>query len=300
MLARILLIACLVLINSTAAFAGFDFSSLQTRVNAIAKSFKGHLGVGVIDVQSGQSWYLNGDERFRMQSVAKVLIAMAALRKVDEGKLKLDQEVPLTRSDVDLIRDSYMHDPLPRSTKTLTLASLLEKSVCRSNNGAADLTMKLLGGPAAVDKFVKDEHFSDIRVDRYEMELLLHDDDHLGADMLDSCTPRAMCAVLAKLQSGQLLSAKSTAYLLGLMRRCETGKNRLRAGFPAQWIVANKTGTGRVMFGVTQSANDVGIVTGPNNSTLIVTVLIGDAKLSQRDCEGKIAEVAKAVSLAVR
>lgn len=300
MLVRILLIACLILINASAAFAWFDFSSLQARVNVIAKSFKGNLGVGVIDVQSGQSWYLNGDERFRMQSVAKVLIAMAALRQVDEGKLKLNQEVPLTRSDVDLIRESYMRDPLPRSTKTLTLSALLEKSVCRSNNGAADLTMKLLGGPVAVDKFLKDEQFSDIRVDRFERELSLHDDDHVGADMLDSCTPRAICSVLAKLQSGQLLSAKSTDYLLALMRRCETGQNRLRAGFPKNWIIANKTGTGREMFGVTVSTNDVGIVTGPNNSTWIVAVLIGDAKLSRIACEGKIAEVAKAVSLAVR
>jgi beta-lactamase class A len=297
---RILLIACLILINASAAFAGIDFSSLQTRVNVIAKSFKGHLGVGVIDVQSGESWYLNADERFRMQSVAKILIAMAALRQVDEGKLKLDQDVPLTRSDVDLIRDSYIRDPLPRSTTTLKLSALLEKSVCRSNNGAADLTMKLLGGPTVVDKFLKDEHFSDIRVDRYEMQLSLDDDHHLGAEMLDSCSPRAICSVLSKLQSGQLLSAKSTSYLLGLMRRCETGQNRLRAGFPKDWIVANKTGTGREMFGVTVSTNDVGIVTGPNKSTWIVAVLIGDAKLSRIACEGKIAEVAKAVSLAVR
>lgn len=300
MLVRILLLACLILINASAAFAGFDLSSLQTRVNVIAKSFQGHLGVGFIDVNTGQSWYLNGDQRFRMQSVTKLLISMAVLRKVDEGKLKLDQEVPLTRSDVDLIRDSYVHDPLPRSTKTLTLATLLEKSVCRSNNGAADLTMKLLGGPAAVDKFLKDEQFSDIRVDRYEMQLLLDDDHHLGADMLDSCTPRSICAVLSKLQSGKLLSAKSTSYLLGLMRRCQTGQNRLRAGFPKDWIVANKTGTGREAHGITVSTNDVGIVTGPNNSTFIVSVLVGDAKLNQRACEGKIAEVARAVSLAVR
>ncbi len=299
MLVRILLIACLILINANAVFA-LDVASLQQRVNLIAKSFKGNLGVGVIDVQSGQSWYFNGDERFRMQSVAKVIIAMAALRQVDEGKLKLNQEIPLTQSDVVRIRESYVPDPLALTTKSLTLSSLLEKSVCRSNNGAADTIMKLLGGPAAVDKFLKDEQFSDIRVDRFEMELLLHDDDHIGADMLDSCTPRSICSVLSKLQSGKLLSAKSTTYLTDLMRRCETGQNRLRAGFPTNWIVANKTGTGRHAFGVTVSTNDVGIVTQPNNSTFVVAVLVGDAKLSQRQCETKIAEVAKAVSLAAK
>jgi len=299
MLKRILLVACLILINANASLA-FDIASLQERVNETAKSFKGQLGVGVIDVQSGQSWYLNGDERFRMQSVAKILVAMAALRQVDEGKLKLDQAIPLTRSDVAMIQQSYVPDPLPISTKSLPLSSLMEKSVCRSNNGAVDTMIKLLGGPSAVDKFLKDEQFSDIRVDRFEKEVLLHDDDHAGADLLDSATPRAICSVLAKLQSGKLLSPKSTAYLIGLMRRCETGKNRLRAGFPKDWIVANKTGTGREANGMTVSTNDVGIVTGPNNSTLIVAVLLADAKLSQRACEGKIAEIAKAVSLAVR
>lgn len=299
MLVRILLIVSLLLINANAVFA-LDVASLQHRVNLIAKSFKGNLGVGVIDVQSGQSWFFNGDERFRMQSVAKVIIAMAALRQVDEGKLKLNQEIPLTQSDVVRIRESYVPDPLALTTKSLTLSKLLEKSVCRSNNGAADTIMKLLGGPAAVDKFLKDEQFSDIRVDRFEMQLLLDDDDHLGADMLDSCTPRSICSVLAKFQSGKLLSAKSTTYLTDLMRRCETGQNRLRAGFPTNWIVANKTGTGRHVFGVTVSTNDVGIVTQPNKSTYIVAVLVGDAKLSQRQCETKIAEVAKAVSVAAR
>jgi beta-lactamase class A len=259
------------------------------------KSFKGRLGVGVLDVQTGEDWYLNGDKHFRMQSVVKVPVAIAVLRKVDEGKMQLNQEIPLTPADVSLIRNAAIPDPISPKAKSATLSSLIERSIRRSNNGAVDVMTRILGGPAAINVVLKDAQISGIRVDRYESEVTKFDDHNQGAALMDSATPRAACALLYKLETGKLLSQKSTSYLLDLMSRCETGDHRIRAGFPKDWTIADKTGTGRQASGINVATNDVAIVTGPDKSCWILTVFVADAKLTRPACEDKIAEVARAL-----
>jgi beta-lactamase class A len=109
-----------------------------------------------------------------------------------------------------------------------------------------------------------------------------------------------MCDLLYKLETTRLLSSQSTAYLLDLMRRCQTGSHRIRAGFPDDWVVADKTGTGRQRRGINVATNDVAVITGPDKSSYILSVFIADARLSRQACESKIAEVARAIHLSVR
>ncbi|MEO7365512.1 MAG: serine hydrolase, partial [Sphingomicrobium sp.] len=58
----------------------------------------------------------------------------------------------------------------------------------------------------------------------------------------------------------------SRDYLLGLMARCQTGKNRIRALLPAGTPVENKTGT---LSGLT---DDVGFITMPDGRRIVVAV----------------------------
>lgn len=291
------LIACLIFVYGQQAWAKLDVASLQQRVSASAKNFPGRLGVGVLDLKTGKSWYLNGDEHFLMESVVKVPVAIAALDKVDEGKLKLNEEIPLTKSDVSMIRNGYFSEAISPDAKTATLASLIEYSVCRSNNGAVDVLTKILGGPAAINTVFKDAQISGMRVDRTEAEAALSADQNHGPAMLDSATPRGVCALLSKLEGGKLLSAQSTVYLLELMRRCETGVHRIPEGFPKSWTVAHKTGTGIHIKGMNVATNDVAIITRPDKSSWVLTVFVADAKSNRSACESKIAEVARALYL---
>ena len=213
---------------------------------------------------------------------------------------QLDQKIQLTKSDVSAIRNATIPEEIPKSAKTATLGSLIEYSICRSNNGAVDVIIKALGGPKVVDKTFKDAQISDVRVDRYEAEISSHDDQNKGPDLLDSATPRALCTLLNKLESGKLLSQKSTDYLLGLMHRCETGVHRIPAGFPKGWTIAHKTGTGRTTKGITVSTNDVAIITSPDKSQWILVVFVADAKLNRSACENKIAEIARALHTSIR
>ncbi|MBX9941725.1 MAG: class A beta-lactamase [Candidatus Obscuribacterales bacterium] len=270
---------------------------LTKQIAAIAASFKGkgRLGVGVVDIDSGEAYFFNGSDNFRMQSVAKMLVAIAILRQVDAGKLKLSQDVAVTPKEIDQIGMAALPENLPRGTKSLKLSYLIERSMLKSNNGTSDVLTRLLGGPAAVDKVFKALGFMAIRVDRYERQVSEFDDANSGAALLDSATPEDICSLLQMLHQGLLLKPASANYLLELMRRCQTGDNRLRAGLSAGWTIAEKTGTGRISKGISVSTNDVGIITSPKKHSYAVAVFVADAKLSRAQCEEKIAQVAKAI-----
>ena len=57
------------------------------------------------------------------------------------------------------------------------------------------------------------------------ISLVLNTDRDLW-DRRDSSTPVAMVDLLKRIYRGELISTESRNYLLGLMARCETGKNR--------------------------------------------------------------------------
>ena len=75
-----------------------------------------------------------------------------------------------------------------------------------------------------------------------------------------------MVGLLKKIDSGELLQPWSRSYLLGLMGRCMTGKNRIRGLLPAGTQVQNKTGT------LNGYASDVGFITLPNGRRIAIAL----------------------------
>jgi beta-lactamase class A len=118
---------------------------------------------------------------------------------------------------------------------------------------------------------------------------------HLN-DPRDKATPVGMVEFLNKLMLGQLLSNSATGKLLSIMAQTATGKDRLEAGVPSGWKVAHKTGTGRYWNGVTETTNDVGILTAPDGTNIPVAVFLAGSKSSADDQASTIARVAQSIS----
>src|SRR6267378_334413 len=80
-----------------------------------------------------------------MQSVYKLPIAMAVLRRVDEGRLRLDQKVHFGPGDVAPVK---LHSPIsrkyPRGGVDFTLRSLLRAAIVDSDGAASDLLLGLV------------------------------------------------------------------------------------------------------------------------------------------------------------
>ena len=71
-----------------------DIAELTDAVRALATEAQpGALGVGLTNLESGQSFTFNGERRFPMQSVFKLPLAAAVLAEMDAGRLLMTEPV---------------------------------------------------------------------------------------------------------------------------------------------------------------------------------------------------------------
>jgi beta-lactamase class A len=94
-----------------------------------------------------------------------------------------------------------------------------------------------------------------------------------------------MVELLRRIYKSELITSRSRNYLLGLMARCKTGKNRMRALLPAGTPVEHKTGT------LTGLTDDVGFISMPDGRRIAVAVFTRGGT----DRPRTIAEAARAI-----
>lgn len=228
----------------------------------LESSSGGRLGVHVLDSGSGRQFGHNADQRFGMCSTFKLLLAAVVLREADAGRLTLDERLTFGKYD--------MVPYAPVTEKHLaeggmTVAALTEATQTTSDNVAANLLMRRLGGPAAVTERLRVMGDDVTRLDRWEPEMNLVP---VGEER-DTTTPRAMAASVARIVHGDLLTPASRERLRDWMIATTTGKRRLRAGLPPDWIAGDKTGTG-IAPAMSNKYNDVAVVWPAGKAPLVI------------------------------
>jgi len=278
------------LIMCSAVVAALSAGGLRVQMEKISVDAKGHVGAAVMVLETGASADLRGGEHFPMHSVYKLPIAMAVLRRVDRGELKLDQTVKVEKSD--FVREgmySPVRDKNPNGAQ-LTIAELLRYAVSESDGTASDVLLGLAGGARGVMAFLNEIKVTGINVVNSEKEI--------GRDWQTQyenwATPSGAVELLAALQARRWLSAESQALVLKLLTESLPGAKRLKGQLPAGTIVAHKTGTGGEREGITSATNDIGIITLPDGRHLAVAVFVSDSKADEATREAVIARIAKA------
>jgi beta-lactamase class A len=278
-------------------------SYLRDRVDALGRQFDGRVGIAVRAVNGGWATGWREDDLYPQQSVSKLWVAITALDAVDKGRVRLGDQVTLTRSDLTLFNQPIAAKVLGGG-HTTTLSALMWDAITKSDNTANDKLMRAVGGPAAVRAMIAEKRLGAIRFYDGERSLqsriagLTWSQSYaLGnafyqarnalpltvrqaafnrylEDPYDGAAPSAIATALARLKRGELLSPSSTQKLLSVMGNTRTGKNRLRGGLKQGWTLSHKTGTGQVLGAVQAGYNDIGIVTAPDGRSYAVAVMI--------------------------
>jgi len=116
--------------------------ALEKELRAIDAKTDGALGVYVKRLADGAEANYRADELFYLSSTVKVPVAVALLKRVEEGKLKLDQELVLQRSDyVDGSGDVLWKEP----GTSLKVSYLLDRMLTQSDSTATDMLIRLMG-----------------------------------------------------------------------------------------------------------------------------------------------------------
>ena len=280
----LLLVPRLVLAQSSEAFGGPAFAAA---IAAIEAKSGGRLGVAVRDTATGATFARRGDERFPMCSTFKFLLAAAVLAEVDAGRLRLDSTLPITKAD--LIAYSPMTESLVGTVASI--AALCEAAVTLSDNTAANVLLKTLGGPAQLTAFLRRSGDSVTRLDRNEPTL----NEGKPGDPRDTTTPLAMLGDLDRMVLGSVLTPASRQQLAQWLVANRTGDTRLRAGLPKDWRVGDKTGTGPRGSGI----NDIAVIWPPGRAPLLVTSYLTETALDTKAGHAVHMEVARALAAAV-
>lgn len=224
----------------------------------------GRLGAFVLDTASGKMTGHRHDELFGMCSTFKLALAAAVLQLADKGLL--DPEMPLRYGEADMIPNS----PVTRenlANGAMRVIALAEATQKTSDNAAANILIRHLGGPAALTATFRSWGDPVTRLDRYETEM----NNVPPGEVRDTTSPRAFARMMARLLAGDdILKPASREKLVQWMVDTKTGSARIRAGLPASWKSGDKTGSG---WGSTYNnkTNDVAIFWPPARPPVIVT-----------------------------
>ena len=260
-----------------AASAGAELAALE-------RAAGGRLGVYALDTGNGARVQHRATERFPLCSTFKAMLAAAILERSTRESGLLERRVSYGRSDI-----------LPNSPITekhlgqgMSVSALCAATLQYSDNAAANLLMKMLGGPSAVTAFARAIGDQAFRLDRWETEL----NSAIPGDPRDTTTPEAMAASLQRLVLGDGLGAAQRGQLAAWLLGNTTGATRIRAGVPADWKVGDKTGAGS--YG---TVNDVGVLWPPAGAPLVLAVYLTFP--AQKDAEGRNDVIASAARIAV-
>lgn len=264
-------------------------SSLEVQLAALASAEAGRIGVAAVDLSSGRSIDILGNQPFPMASTSKIAIAATFLEGVDRGQWSLTNEYPLMLP----VKSAAFSSPAApvRAGQYFTALELIEMMITRSSNPATDALLAVVGGPRAVNDWARRAGINGFRIDR-DIATLVRDDGAVNPattiDLRDSATPTAMVRLLSGLYQGEWLSASSRSVLMGAMERCITGKRRIPALLPGEARIAHKTGS------LNNTSSDIGIIRTPDGRAMAVAIYVtGQGGKKQR--EDRIAYIARAI-----
>ena len=234
---------------------------VEVELAALEDRFNAKVGFYGRNLASGRSLAYRADDLFATCSAFKSYVAAQILQKVQQGELKLTDEVYI---DPALFVPVASPITEPNIGGWMPLSDLCAAAVRQSDNTATNLMLEILGGPASVTQFARSVGDDRTWMVRWETDL----NTAFPGDPRDTSSPRGMGTGFLTMLTGDVLDEPHRAQLEEWMRTIVTGDKRIRAGLPPGWTIADKTGAGDYA-----STNDIGLAFGPNGERLLLSVM---------------------------
>lgn len=282
---RTLLLAASVLplASACSAWPARQAQSLaQAQLAALESASGGRLGLVAFHTATGARVAHRADERFPFCSTFKLMLSAAVLARSAADSALLARRVNYSQGDI------IANSPITEKHvgQGMTVAALCAAAIQYSDNAAANLLMKMLGGPPAVTAFARATGDTTFRLDRWETEL----NTAIPGDLRDTTTPAAMADSVQRLVLGNALGAAQREQLQTWLLGNTTGATRMRAGVPADWKVGDKTGAGS--YG---TVNDIGVLWPPAGAPLVMAIYL---TFPAKDAQGPADVIASAARIA--
>src|SRR6266550_252365 len=251
---------------------------------AIEQHVAGRLGVAGLDTATGRRLAYRADERFALCSTFKWLLGAQVLARAEAGVEQLSRVVRYAETDL------LEYAPVTRAhvgEGGMAISQLVSAAIQYSDNTAANLLLRAVGGPASFTAYLRQLGDQSTRLDRVEPDV----NSAIRGDVRDTTTPNAMLANMRVLLLGDSLSRTGRDQLLAWLIGNTTGAEKLRAGLPTRWRVGDKTG-----MGANGATNDVAIIWPVERAPVLLAAYLADTTADVGDRNDALSQVGRAVA----
>jgi len=193
-------------------------TKLDEQVKNLISTFKGKVSLYAKNLDTGETYAVNADERVRTASTIKIAVMIEAFARVSEGKAKWTDEVVLTKEKK--VSGSGILFELSDNLH-LTLRDAVNLMMMLSDNTATNLVLDVLTTDA-VNARMESLGFKNIKINR---KVMGGGDSMAGKDPenkkygLGFATPHEMVLVMEKLERGEIISAAASKEMIELMKQ---------------------------------------------------------------------------------
>jgi beta-lactamase class A len=246
---------------------------LESTLEEISRASGARFGIWFKDLSTGLSLSQNPSLVMHAASTMKTPVLLELLRRVDEGSLRLSDELPVKNEFRSLVDGSPFSIGLEdndgptvaHAGKTATLEFLAREMIVRSSNLATNLLLTLLG-PAEVQKFTDALGAPTVHVRR-----CVEDTRAFEKGMNNETDAAGMGAVMEAVVRTPKLSAAARAKAWEILVG-QTFNEEIPAGLHPQSgaVVAHKTGS------ISSVQHDAAVVRLPDGREYVLVLLAND------------------------
>jgi beta-lactamase class A len=235
------------------------------------------VGVAFRTLDGKTEWYFRADEAFHAASTMKIPVLIELFHQVREGKLNLDDPLPVNNEFHSLVDGSvYTLDATDDSEaelykavgQTRTLRQLCELMITVSSNLATNLLIEKLG----VENIRATVH--SLHADGMNVLRGVEDNKAYEKGLNNTTTARGLQQLLEAIARGVAVDEDASRQMIEILERQKFNEG-IPAGLPPGTRVAHKTGE------ITKIHHDAAIVFAPRPFVLVILVRgIADIKVS--------------------
>jgi beta-lactamase class A len=214
------------------------------------------------------SWSLQGGKQFHAASTMKIPVMIELFHQVQQGKLKLDDPLPIRNEFHSIVdRSAFALDPKQDSEFDLykavgqmrTLRQLCEQMITISSNLATNILIEKLG----VENIRATVHA--LHADGMNVLRGVEDQKAFDKGLNNTTSAQGLATLLLAIAQDHAVDADSSRQMMEILQR-QTFNEGIPAGLPAGTRVAHKTGE------ITKIHHDAAIIFASKPFVLVVLV----------------------------
>ena len=253
-----------------ALIAAQPIDSLREKIVARIDRVPGaEAAIAYIDLQMGDTLFLNADTAFHAASTMKVPVMIELFRSAQAGRIGMGQGILLVNQFASIVDGSrYSLDPAADGDTTLyqrlgrrvPVDTLLRLMITRSSNLATNTLIALLGAPEVTNTMRA------IGARRIQVLRGVEDGKAYDRGLINTTTARDLAVILRAIEEGRGIPPADRQQMIDVLLAQEFNQ-KIPAGVPRGARVAHKTGE------ITAHSHDAAIVYPVNRKPYVLVVM---------------------------